>query len=98
MADRPWAGYDCFSDSSCDVEGNPRKGVMQPYQERIVKEKRDLDEKIVLLSQFIRDDKSKYVDLPSDEKLRLLNQQSAMTVYSNILGERIAAFGISNGL
>ncbi len=25
MADMPWAGYDCFRDPNCDVEGNPRK-------------------------------------------------------------------------
>mgnify|MGYP001497720763 CR=1 FL=1 len=63
---------------------------MQAYQERVVLEKKELDEKIGKLSPFIGSEK--FLSVKEDEANRLRNQLSIMIDYSNILGERIANF------
>ena len=63
---------------------------MAPHQERVVQEKKELDEKLAKLDAFGRTDF--YKTLPSDEQGRLNRQHSVMEEYSRILGERIAAF------
>jgi len=71
---------------------------MEAYQERVRKEKLDLDGKIERLNAFINDlnvfinDLSRFNGLPEDERVRLTRQETAMREYSSILGERIAAF------
>lgn len=64
---------------------------MLPYQERVVAEKTALDAKIADLTAFIEHCDT-FLDLPNDEQNRLERQLNAMTAYSNILEERIAAF------
>lgn len=64
---------------------------MEPFQSRVVEEKRDLDEKIAKLETFIQE--GTYQSLPSDERGRLAYQLSVMNEYSNVLAERINAFG-----
>lgn len=62
---------------------------MRPYQERVVKEKKELDEKLEKLQQFLKEP----VGEPSEAELHLLsNQASVMQTYSRILRERIALF------
>lgn len=63
---------------------------MKPHQERIVTEKNELDEKRGKLTAFIGGDT--YRTLDQVEQSRLNRQLEAMTLYSNILGERIVAF------
>jgi len=63
---------------------------MQPYQERVVEEKRQLDEKTKRLEAFMGGDI--FPTLPKDEQERMKEQRAAMTRYSDILGRRIAAF------
>lgn len=63
---------------------------MQPHQERVVAEKTELDDKREKLLRFFMGDI--YKKLPVDEQDRLSKQETAMKVYSDILGERIAAF------
>jgi len=63
---------------------------MQPHQERVVAEKKELDEKRDKLGKFI--DGDTFSTLPVPEKDRLIRQAVAMTDYSVILGERIEAF------
>jgi hypothetical protein len=63
---------------------------MAPHQERVVQEKKELDEKLAKLDAFGRTDF--YKTLPDDEQGRLNRQHSFMEEYSRILGERIAAF------
>ncbi|MFN9435251.1 MAG: crAss001_48 related protein [Planctomycetota bacterium] len=63
---------------------------MAPHQERVVQEKKELDEKLAKLDAFGRTDF--YRTLPADEQGRLNRQHSVMEEYSRILGERIAAF------
>jgi len=63
---------------------------MQPYQERVVTEKNELDEKLSKLKAFTRTDAFAKID--SDEAALLMIQLGAMQLYSNTLGDRIAAF------
>ena len=69
---------------------------MEPYQERVVAEKRELDEKLSKLANFLFSDQDKrlvaVLEVMGDEHLRLLKQYCHMMDYSKILGERIAAF------
>lgn len=63
---------------------------MQPHQERVVTEKKELDEKREKLTAFTFTDTFKA--LPKEEQERLNRQHGIMEQYSNVLGERIAAF------
>lgn len=61
---------------------------VQPYQERVVIEKRELDEKIQKLKAFIAE-RSFCEPL---EFARLARQLTYMELYSAVLGDRVAAF------
>jgi len=63
---------------------------MKPHQERVVAEKNELDAKREKLTTFLGGDVCRTLD--KMEQSRLNRQLEAMTLYSNILGERIAAF------
>lgn len=63
---------------------------MLEYQERVTHERADLDEKRAKLNSFI--DGKTFEALDAAEQDRLRRQQDAMSVYSEVLGERIAAF------
>lgn len=63
---------------------------MKPYQEKVLQEKRELDEKITKLQAFINGDA--FPLLNSAEKDRMQGQLWAMRVYSFILGQRIVNF------
>lgn len=63
---------------------------MKPHQERVVTERNELDEKRDKLITFIGG--GIYRTLDKVEQSRLNRQLEAMSLYSNILGERIAAF------
>lgn len=64
---------------------------MQPHQQRVVDEKAQLDAKLWALRKFIADSPA-FKSLDSAEKIRLRAQACVMGEYSDILGERIAAF------
>lgn len=68
----------------------PKPPLLQPHQQRVVSEKKDLDEKIDKLSVFLKTDI--YKGLPGSEQARLNDQFRVMNDYSGILGERITAF------
>ena len=63
---------------------------MKPYQERVVEEKFDLDNRRKRLSAFMPSDMFK--TLPAAEQERMRRQLSIMADYSAILQERIDAF------
>ena len=63
---------------------------MQDFQKRVIEEKAELDAKIEALGEFKYTDT--FVNLPRQEQERLNTQGHIMTMYSAILGERIAAF------
>jgi hypothetical protein len=64
--------------------------TMAPHQERVVTEKRELDEKLQKLFAFFQTDIFDKVDPAEQERLR--RQAKVMDDYSGILAERIAAF------
>lgn len=66
---------------------------MQEYQQRVVDEKKDLDEKATKLSEFIGNNPI-FDTLDSAEQERLREQCETMWQYSEILGARINAFKI----
>jgi|GEM_PF-3747363 uncharacterized protein YdcH (DUF465 family) len=68
-----------------------KEKTMQPHQERVVDEKRELDEKIKKLEDFIING-SVFETLDKYEQERLRQQIWFMDAYSNTLGHRIAAF------
>jgi hypothetical protein len=78
-----------------DGIGHLKKEDMQPYQQRVVTEKAELDTKIQALTKFTQ--LSTFEELEHGEQRRMLRQLVAMGDYSRILGERIAAFGGANG-
>ena len=63
---------------------------MQEFQERVVKEKAELDEKLAKLRLFFTSEI--FYTLSDEEQERLNRQENAMTEYSEVLGERINAF------
>lgn len=63
---------------------------MIDFQERVVTEKSDLDEKINKLSKFVTT--SVYDGLEVGERVRLSKQLEVMHAYSNLLNERINSF------
>jgi hypothetical protein len=64
---------------------------MQPHQQRVVDEKKELDEKLDKLKSFIETSQI-FSGLPSDERKRLGRQFDVMAEYSSILSQRILAF------
>lgn len=63
---------------------------MEPHQDRVVKERYELNEKIEKLDAFTKGETFKGVD--EKEQARLLKQLDIMRQYSAILAERIEAF------
>ncbi len=67
---------------------------MKPHEERVVKEKAELDRKIKKISSFIFHSYS-FSSLFEEEDRKLLKLQlSSMEIYSHVLGMRIARFKI----
>ena len=64
---------------------------MQEFQQRVLDEKKDLDDKLDKLKAFINTDE-KFLRLSVGEQLRLERQAEIMQDYSDVLTERIASF------
>jgi hypothetical protein len=64
---------------------------MQPHQQRVVDEKKELDEKLDKLKAFIETSPI-FKGLHQDERGRLNRQFDVMAEYSSILAQRIAEF------
>lgn len=63
---------------------------LEPYQQRVIDEKKDLDGKIKRLDAFVNSEK--FPTLAKEERERMDRQFFIMQQYSEVLGERIAAF------
>lgn len=63
---------------------------MQPYQQRVVDEKSELDDKLDKLAKFIGS--PSFTSLDKEEQMLLICQKVAMRIYSTILEDRITAF------
>lgn len=69
----------------------PTKGkTFEPWQLRVIEEKKELDARLVKLSEFLSG-KAFAVMTEEDQEL-LLSQKNHMNCYSDILGKRIARF------
>jgi hypothetical protein len=64
--------------------------MIEPYQQRVIDEKRELDEKITKLDAFLNT--ATFDALDDAEQNRMNCQEDYMISYSRVLGERIAAF------
>ncbi len=64
--------------------------IMEAWQQRVVDEKAELDQKIGRLLSFMKGEKSTAIG--QDERDRLGRQSRYMERYSEVLGERIADF------
>ena len=70
-----------------------KENTMQPHQERVVVEKKELDEKLEKLLAFIDAGKGPvYAKLVTEERERLTTQARIMREYSDVLADRITAF------
>lgn len=63
---------------------------LPPHQQRVLDEKRELDDRLQKLVAFFSN--PIFHGLPESEQIRLERQAVAMRTYSEILSERIAAF------
>lgn len=64
---------------------------MTDYQERVVKEKQELDNKLSKLSDFITNNPI-FNSLPNEDRFLLISQHKVMDQYSSILFDRIKRF------
>jgi len=64
---------------------------MQPHEDRVVIEQKELAEKLIKLRQFISSS-SIFKKLPADEQARLKTQEFHMSMYWRVLGDRIENF------
>jgi len=62
---------------------------LEPYQQRVIVEKKELDTKLDALTAFLS---SGVIPITENEKNLLIFQHAAMSSYSKILGLRIDAF------
>lgn len=65
---------------------------LAPHQQRVVEEKRELDEKLQKLKAFISSASFTTIVQDADERGRLVCQEEIMKDYSAVLAERIAEF------
>jgi hypothetical protein len=69
----------------------PTKGkTFEPWQLRVIEEKKELDARLVKLSEFLSGEA--FSEMTEDDQELLSSQKTHMTSYSGILGERIARF------
>lgn len=81
-----WSPKDVFERAYKPMPG----AGLQPHQQRVVQEKAELDERMQKLHAFHAS--PTFDGLHPAEQERLLSQITAMSVYSDILRRRIAAF------
>ena len=80
---------DCFVRTALDMPELASSDV-PPHQQRVLDEKAELDDRSTKLQAFFSN--PIFSGLPADEQDRLQKQAIAMQAYSEVLGERIAAF------
>lgn len=78
------------NETGTEVTLKTKTDVRPLFQQRVVQEKQELDDKLTSLTKFM--DGTIFEDLPAAEQDRMERQFAAMTDYSAVLGERIAAF------
>lgn len=66
--------------------------IFLEHQTRVQQEYNQLNERIIKLTEFIYGGKSDFLEIPENERHRIMHQHRAMCDYSNILQERISDF------
>lgn len=84
-----WSPKDVFERSYKEIP----QSSLPPHQQRVLDEKRELDEKLQKLTAFISSEKFSTIVQDEAERGRLVCQEETMKDYSAILAERIEAFG-----
>lgn len=84
------------STTQCGAEvsiGNQTKKnqAMQAHQQRVIDEKTELDKKAIALNEFICNSPI-FPTIDPEEQERMKDQRKLMSLYSAVLGRRIAAF------
>lgn len=74
------------------ITNAPATPPIPAHQQRVIDEKRELDDKLVKLRTFI-DGSPVFSGLPVTDQSHLKSQLAVMEVYSCILADRIARFG-----
>jgi len=69
---------------------------LQPYQQRVIEEKRDLYTKIIALCAFIHSDEYRKTVPDYTDRIHVELQFKAMMDYSRALAERIENFNQGN--
>ena len=72
------------------TDDTTKEMTMQPYQQRVVDEKAELDGRLDRLISF--SNSAAFAALPWDEQERMNTQRHLMCALSAVLGARIAAF------
>lgn len=65
--------------------------ALLPHQQRVIEEKRELDERLAKLLAFF--DTKTYNDLQTEDRLLLIAQHTHMTALTMTLAARISRFG-----
>ena len=72
---------------------------MEPHQQRVVDEQKELEGRLIKLRQFIGEHPGEvgpiFATLPPMEQVRMILQAHYMSAYNDILKDRIAAFHIA---
>ena len=90
--DSTYVGGGRFARRSCgSLVGGVEASKMMEYQERVVAERKELNERLIKLREFNAG--RVFKQLPEAERNRLTRQCMIMTSYLDILNQRISAFG-----
>lgn len=102
MSGTPELKFSCgqcgrYMDVPCEhwqawIESCKKENKMQPHQQRVVNELKELTDKREKLGAFIGSVNSAWQTVPSDEQSRLRRQFDIMVQYEGMLQERIDNF------
>lgn len=87
-----WQPAHIFESGYTEPLGNGHEA----YQRRVMAEQQELDAKVAKLTEFTNS--ALFATLEQAERDRLARQLAVMTEYSDILGQRIAAFQVAAGV
>jgi hypothetical protein len=80
----------CMDEEPCTSQQPGQHAALPPHQQRVFAEKEELDDKLTKLKAFFGTEI--FAGLDDAEMDRLQRQADHMGAYSDVLGERIAAF------
>ncbi len=81
--------WGCQDGVSC-FDKKPNVSINMSYENRVIAEKKELDQRLAKLSAFIESDS--FNAFTNEYRSLLCNQETCMRQYSAVLGQRICAF------